>query len=421
MATVAPAAFAAPAAPPPGVVAASPVVIKPIPPKGPGQDLGLHLHNSDDLGILKPRARDDQGRFAASGDPTAFQPQVAGVADDSGVVQEPQSTEPDPTLPTDEPPPATDVPVNLAGQQFRNQAHADQFVSTLMGQYRAMGEREQNAAKQAYAWMERAQQLEQRASSGIDANTGFPPDARAGATASLSSRGTPPSTTAPQPFTAADAERMLTDAVDMKIYQQILNKDGPGLAQVYLHQANQGALQSVLAKVLEAQEANVESHLAPFHEWAATMNTASTTHTLFDQATNAADEGGQPYFPELRDATARAGIAEVWLGMLDRGLPETFTMSPEGVHMAVSLYRDVVGYNKRRGNGNGHANTASVNDGGIGAQVAAAIASRASGNAVAPGARLQASPSNAPLPPHREAARRIMNAGLYDPVSGVRR
>lgn len=213
----------------------------------------------------------------------------------------------------------------FGGAEFTSREHAEQSFKTLRGQYRSMETRTNEAVGHAnravdaaIAWQRYANELEGRLNGAAPANGPANGHAPAG-----------------QPATAGAKK---ADGIDFRFYRQLHEEHGEVIANIWLQEQTDNAVQAKIEAALEARMAEV----TPFIERERTRQDLVRLFTEVQSYVDPVD--GSPAYPELNDAKSAEAIM---LLLPHIGLTPEQAKTPKGVHLAVVTYRDQVSRARR--------------------------------------------------------------------------
>jgi hypothetical protein len=109
-------------------------------------------------------------------------------------------------------------------------------------------------------------------------------------------------------------------------------------------------MEEVIPKMWAAIQGHTKSALEPVQNIIGANQTATAVRELFHSMGEYVFPDGTPAYPEMLDAGEMAAVHQAWVDLGNEGVPVPILMSPKGVQMAVSLYRDLKGM-KNRGSG----------------------------------------------------------------------
>lgn len=172
----------------------------------------------------------------------------------------------------------------------------------------------------------------------------------------------PASTSAPQkqgqPTASSDAPVDLgTDEGVRTFLDSALNwKQLPNLIKTYEDQhgltlgpaiAMRLVMETVIPKLWEKVAGHTDKALQPLHNVIGAQQSAHAVQQLFHGMGEYVYPDGSPAYPELLDAEKAPQVHQVWMDLGEEGVPLKTLMSPKGIQMAISLYRDLMGIKGR--------------------------------------------------------------------------
>ena len=322
--------------------------IKPIPPKqrprlpGVRPDLPADSPLSELPDFVKPlahqiseskaaAARSRDGRDSEPTPPPQDQPTQG------------QDGQPDPNTPPADPNAA--APFQFAKKTWKNQQEAEQSFLSMQGTFKANAQRAQHFDKandSAARWRQVAIDLGYR-----DDGSHRQAQPQGGSHTAAQVQGQPPTgSTSPGASQVPESIDGILESLDLGLYNSISEQQGPQVAALWL-------VREALKGADRVHQARLEKVQAPFSQFQQHLQVQGAATNLIEAARQVEVPGpdGQlvPMYPELDDAAALHGIAEIWSRL---NFPDTHRLTPMALHLAVLAYRD---YLRLYGQGQGSA------------------------------------------------------------------
>jgi hypothetical protein len=296
----------------------------------------------------------------------------------------------------------------FAGQEFRDQAHAEAEFKRAHGRLKAQGAQMSELRQHALAAIQSAQAWQQHVQTLQQAGPG-------GLSGGKAADGGPAGETAPP---AGPGLTSLADSLDWGQVDKLSTEQGTG-----------AALNFSLRKLVGALDQAISARIEPLTQFHQSIEHVRATTQLFEQAAQATDSQGAPLYPELDPEGAQAGEAAPKVVAIWKRITQDFPAlkdSPQAVHFAVLEYRRLYGAQAPAAGKTSTTNPSrpAPRGNGVGAQVSRALRQASEANvAVAQGA------NGAPLRPKRgpvteaDSLRKDLERarGRVNPVFGVAR
>jgi hypothetical protein len=314
------------------------------------------------------------------------------------------------------PDPAAVLAFKFAGKDWKDQAAAEQNFRSLQGSYKAL---EKQAAEgkeyrgkylqsndSARQWKAKAEALEKQLQGGGQGQPGAGP-------------GAPPAQAGQsQDPTLPENIDDFIQGIDLGFYQRVAEQQGPHVAGLWL-------LREAFSKLVPAIRSELKQTRAPMEQQVQARRYNETMRGIVGHmAEETYADDGSPVYPELGDPQAMTAIAAIH-GRLR--LPPEVAFTKQGLHMAISVFRDLSSRARRNASGATQATAApsapTTPDAGAAAAAASVTAALTGQNGASlSGPSLPASRGTGAQDPATRSRMEFRNAPSPDPMLGfVRR
>jgi hypothetical protein len=317
-----------------GDEASKPRRIKPIPPhKGSGELPGVHPRGAEDF--VDMLGRDERGRFTKKAESTPFEGEggdrPADGPDDKGDVaaKKPEAAPADPSV---KPPAAPSGEITFLGKKT-TVAAVEQTHKSLQGQFRSLTDERNYGYQQANGWKD----AHDRVKAELDAIKASQP----GGGAVQGKAGAVPQGSNAQPAASGLNVDGILEDIDTDAFETVVAEGGlPAAAKFIAGETLKAVLEKVVPQIRSELQGEFNNRLQPFESREQESQQESSASQLIKSVGSLVTHSGEPAFPELSDPEAVPEIGRIWR---EAGLPPDMVLSPQGLIMAVSLYRTYKG------------------------------------------------------------------------------
>jgi hypothetical protein len=249
----------------------------------------------------------------------------------------------------------------LGDLEFDDEAQAVHAHKSLRGQAASVAQKARDLAAQQQALVSALAQV----GMSLDAE-GKVVRAPAPAASSPATPSAPPKSAAP---TGSDPVDLGTDEGVRTFLDSALNwKQLPTLIKTYEDQhgvtlgsavAMRLVMETILPKLWKEMAGHTSSALQPLQNHIGEARSAQAVQSLFSGMGEYVYPDGSPAYPELLSPETATQVYQVWHDLGQEGVPVKFLLSPKGVQLAISLYRDFNGI-KAKATGTGSAPSSST-------------------------------------------------------------